>query len=89
MQDEVKSASGGEKDKDRLAKAIENMAKSQDKTASVWWTFLRGIFYGLGFFIGSAILAAAVIYILSKLEGWGSMGGFIQNIVNSASKTKS
>ncbi len=78
-----------EDDKDRLTKAIGSLAKAQDKTASAWWTFLRGICYGLGFFIGSAILAAAVIYILSRLEGWGSMGGFIQDIVNNASKTKS
>lgn len=76
-------------DDQELKKALVDMAKAQKKLSSLWLTFCRGVFYGLGFFIGSAILATVVIYILSKLEGWGTIGSFIQNIVDNASKTKS
>ncbi|MFA4995571.1 MAG: DUF5665 domain-containing protein [Patescibacteria group bacterium] len=76
-------------DDQELKKALVDMAKAQKKSASLWLTFWRGVLYGLGFFIGSAILATVVIYILSKLEGWGTIGNFIHNIVDNASKSKS
>jgi hypothetical protein len=78
-----------ENDKDRLASSIESLAKSEAKSASALWSFLRGMFYGVGFFVGSALLAAAIIYILSKFEGSSFIGGFIHDVVNNASKSKS
>lgn len=78
-----------EEDRDRLAKAIEGLTKSQDKTASAWWTFIRGAMYGLGFFIGSAILAAIVIIILSKLQTFGTIGSFIHDVIQNTGKPKS
>jgi len=74
---------------EELKKTLLDMAKSQKKAASLWWNFLRGVFYGLGFFIGSAILAAAIIYILSKLEGWDIFGGSIEQIINTANNINS
>lgn len=78
-----------EENKDRLATAIESLTKYEAKSASAWWTFIRGMMYGLGFFIGSAILAAAVLYILSRIEGWSLFGGSIQNIIDNVKNSKS
>lgn len=78
-----------EEDKERLSRAIESLAQSEAKSASAWWTFLRGAMYGLGFFIGSAILAAVVILILSKLQNFGSIGSFIHDVIQNAGKSKS
>ncbi|MCL5411014.1 MAG: DUF5665 domain-containing protein [Patescibacteria group bacterium] len=87
MQDEMKSASGGEKE-NQLNDSIEKLTKATEKSASIRWAFLRGIFYGLGFFIGSAILAAGLIYIFSKIEGWGFVGNFVEEIMNTSKKIK-
>jgi len=55
------------------------------KQASLRWNFYRGILYGLGFFFGSAIIATALIYLLSHLgiNGESSFGRMIQKIVES------
>ena len=71
-----------------LKKALVDMAKAQKKSASLWLTFCRGVFYGLGFFIGSAILAAAVIYVLSRIEGWSIFGGSVEQIIETVNNTK-
>ena len=68
---------------------IKKLTKVVNKSNSLWLAFFRGIFYGLGFFIGSAILAAVLIYILSRLQGWAYIGDVIQKILNIAGKTQS
>lgn len=73
----------------KLSEALFNLTRAEQKRASVWWTFIRGMMYGLGFFVGSAILAAIVILILSKLQNWGNLGGFIDQIIQNTGKTKS
>lgn len=60
-----------------LKESIDALVKYNKKLSSVWWTFLRGILYGLGFFIGSAILAAATIYVLSKIDFFKGVADFI------------
>ncbi|MEI7792515.1 MAG: hypothetical protein WCI57_03480 [Candidatus Berkelbacteria bacterium] len=53
------------------------------KQASLRWNFYRGILYGLGFFIGSAIIATGLIYLMSHLgiSGESAFGRMIQKIV--------
>lgn len=70
-----------------LKKALEKMAETQKRSNSLALTFLKGIVNGLGFFIGSAILAAVLIYVLSKIEGWSTFGGFIKQILDASQKT--
>lgn len=72
----------------QLNDSLEKLTKATEKSASVRWAFFRGIFYGLGFFIGSAILAAGLIYIFSKIEGWGFIGNFIGEIMSTSEKIK-
>ena len=45
---------------------LEKIEKNTGKMTELWHNLLRGIFYGFGFFVGSAIFAAIVISILSK-----------------------
>ena len=78
-----------EKEIKELSQEIGQLATIEKKQASVWWTFLRAAMYGLGFFIGSAVLAAIVIIILSRLEGFGSLGGFIDQIMKNIGRGKS
>lgn len=78
-----------EKEIEDLTKEVGQLADATEKQASPLWTFFRGTMYGLGIFVGSAILAAVVIYILSKLQSWGAVGDFIHQIIQNTGKSKS
>lgn len=67
--------------------ATKTLTESIKKSNSLWWSLLRGIFYGFGFFIGSAILAAAVIYVLSKIQGWAYIGDAVKKILEISGQT--
>ena len=75
-----------EKEIKELTKEVGELAEAEKKQASPIWTFLRGAMYGLGIFFGSAILAAVVIYVLSKLQSWGAVGSFIHQIIQNTGK---
>ncbi len=66
---------------DDLKYYTRQLARYERKLSSLSWNFWRGVVYGLGFFIGSAILAALLIYILSGIEGWGNIGKFVHDII--------
>lgn len=66
---------------DELIKSLQMLTRYEKKLSSLSWNFLRGIFYGFGFFIGSAILAGVLILILSKIEGWAYVGNYVHNIM--------
>lgn len=68
--------------------ALISIAKNEKKLASLKWNFFRGVIYGLGFFIGSALLAAVLIYILSKIQGWAYIGDFVKQIIDIFGKTQ-
>lgn len=68
---------------------MKKLTKAVSRSNNLWWAFFRGIFYGLGFFIGSAVLAAALIYVLSRLQDWAYIGDLIEKILNIAGKTQS
>lgn len=70
-------------DKNNLEKSIRELTVYEKRISSVGWTFVRGITYGLGFFIGSAMLTTVLIYILSKFQGVSGIGKLIQQIINS------
>ena len=66
----------------RLEESNKALVKSNRKVGSVWWSFLRGVMYGFGVFIGSALLVTAFLYILSKVEGWAFIGNYAHNILS-------
>ena len=53
-----------EKEKD-LKELVSELTYYERNIASLWWSFLRGIVSGLGFFVGSAIVAAILVYVLT------------------------
>jgi len=58
------------------------------KQSSLRWNFFRGILYGFGFFVGSALIAAGLLYLLSNLgaDSNSFFGRLIQNIVDIVEK---
>ena len=65
-----------------LKRAITNLTNYEKKLSSLRWAFFRGIIYGLGFFIGSAILAAVLILIMSRINTNSFFGKAIKNVVD-------
>jgi len=63
---------------DRLNKLI----KLQEKQISLTRNLFRGIFYGFGFFIGSAVLVGLLIYILSLINTVPIIGQYTAAIVD-------
>jgi len=61
---------------------VKQLAQYEAKIASYWNTFLRGVLNGFGFFIGSVILVALTLFILSKIQGWAYIGHYVENIIN-------
>jgi hypothetical protein len=73
---------------EELVKHIKFLEKYERKLSSLWWNFWRGIVYGLGFFIGSALLAAVIIYIMSKISGWAYIGHYVHEIIQIVNKNQ-
>ncbi|HOX40609.1 MAG TPA: DUF5665 domain-containing protein [bacterium] len=61
-----------------LHSVLLDMKKYQEKQSSLKWNFWRGIAYGLGFFIGSALLTTILVYILRSIGGEGPIGQIAQ-----------
>lgn len=66
---------------------MKKLTKAINKSNNLWWAFFRGIFYGFGFFVGSAVLAAVLIYLFSGLKSWSFVGDAIEKILDIVSKT--
>lgn len=73
-----------------LRSVILQLNKLQKRQISLTWNFWRGVLYGFGFFIGSAILATIIIYILSHLQINENtvFGNFIENILKLFERAK-
>lgn len=76
-----------ENEKD-LKELITNLVTYEKKISSVWWSFLRGIASGLGFFIGSAIVAAILIYVLTVLFRNSPLSGQFQSLMDAVNTIK-
>jgi hypothetical protein len=69
---------------------IRELTIAQRRVMRLSGVFWRGVFYGLGFFVGSALLAAVLILILTHISVDGNtfFGKLIQFIVNAISHAK-
>jgi|GEM_PF-1260525 len=67
------------KDLEDFRTIIAEIRIYQKKQASLKWNFWRGVFYGFGFFVGSALIATALVYILDKISVNGN--GFFTEII--------
>ena len=70
-----------------LHDVLHELTDSQKKQANLWWNFWHGVVYGFGVFIGSAILATLLIYLITNLgiKDNSVIGHVIQKIVDAAS----
>lgn len=74
-----------------IKKVLAQMVEAQKKSNSLRLTFWRGVFYGFGVFVGSAVLVALLIYVLTRLNVDGNtfLGKIIHKILEIVSKSKS
>jgi len=55
--------------RDKIIEQLEALNEKMEKQISIKRTFLSGIMYGIGFFVGSAILATIALGILGPWFG--------------------
>jgi len=53
------------KDNSELILALNRLEETQRKNSSPAHNFMRGLVYGVGFFIGGTLLVALIAYVLS------------------------
>lgn len=53
----------------------------------LWFSFLRGLFYGLGIFLAGTIVIAFIAWLLSLFDSVPIIGPMVENIVNNLDKT--
>ncbi len=71
-----------------LEQSLDKLTRATQNSNSLKMTFLRGIFSGFGVFIGSVLLAALFLYILSLLDTTPIIGRWIAQIVEVVDKSK-
>ena len=59
----------GEQERDKIIEQLEALNKKIGRQLSARHVFTMGIIYGVGFFVGSAILATIVLGILGPIFG--------------------
>jgi|GEM_PF-994333 len=68
--------------KDEISKELAVLSKRIARQNNLWWVLLRGIFNGFGIFVGSVILIAILIWILSLLNTAPIIGDYVSKIVD-------
>ncbi len=71
-----------EKEPEDLHKLVKSLVRYEHKLTSLSWNFWRGVVYGLGFFIGSAIVAAIFVYIVSRIFHDSNLPTQLHDILN-------
>ncbi len=68
-----------------IGKLLEStyLANSDVRAKVLWFTFLRGLFYGLGIFLAGTLIVGIIISILNMFNEVPILGPFIENIINS------
>lgn len=71
------------KDYEKLGKALEEvyLIGYANPKRFLWFSFLRGIVYGLGIFIGGTIVVAIVVSVLTQFNSVPVIGPFVEKIV--------
>lgn len=65
-----------------LTKAIKELDKKQQKVVSLSWNFYRGIFYGLGFFVGGTLLVGGILYLMSLFDTAPIIGDYVSKVLH-------
>lgn len=72
-----------------IGKLLESayMANSDIRAKVLWFSFLRGLFYGLGIFLAGTLVIGLIIWILGLFDQVPLIGPFIEKIVNNLNST--
>lgn len=70
-------------DYEKLGRALEDvyLIGYANPKRFLWFSFLRGIVYGLGIFIGGTIIVALVFWLLAQFDEAPLIGPIIKQIV--------
>lgn len=71
-----------------LRELVRELSVYEKKLVSLPNSFFRGMFYGLGFFFGSAILVAVIAYILTILFRNSPLSNQFQDLMNTINTIK-
>jgi len=75
-------AEGGFVEVTDLQTSINALTKAEQKSNSLLWTLIRGILSGFGVVIGSVLLTALFVWMLSLFDTLPIFGKFITKIVD-------
>jgi len=67
---------------------LDKLIILQDKQVSLRWNFYRGIIYGFGFFIGSALLIGIIVGLLSSVNTIPIVGEYTAKIIDFIQQNK-
>lgn len=67
-----------------IGKLLEDMymANTDFRAKVLWFSFLRGLFYGLGIFIAGTLVVGVIIWILGLFDSIPLIGPLIEKIIN-------
>lgn len=70
-------------DYEKIGRMIEDIVASNhaNKMRFFWFTFFKGIIYGLGIFIGGTIVVALVIWLLTQFNDAPIIGPFLDKLL--------
>lgn len=65
-----------------LIASIDRLKKATDRSNSLGWMILKGIFYSIGWVIGLGLIATLLVYILPKTGEGNILGKFFHAMSN-------
>jgi len=65
----------------KLIESLNKLEATQVKLASRKQSFLRGMYYGLGFFVGGTLIVTILLYLLSFFDTAPVVGEYISEIL--------
>lgn len=69
-------------------KKLNKLIELQEKQVSLRWNFYRGIIYGFGFFIGSALLIGIILGLLSTINTVPIIGEYTAKVIDFIQQNK-
>lgn len=67
---------------DQLSNSSRYMIYSANPFKFAWFNFIAGVFHSLGALFGTAVIAAALVYLFSQLNFQSIINSLVQNSLN-------
>ncbi|MCX6812786.1 MAG: hypothetical protein NTW79_04215 [Candidatus Berkelbacteria bacterium] len=71
-----------ESENSELKKLVLGLKRATERSNSLGWSFLRGLFTAAGGTIGLAILITVAIFVLTKVPDTNAVGKFFHALAN-------